>query len=249
KDRALPDFCIVGPAKSGTSDLAVTIMAHPNVLSPLVKEVPSTDPLSWRPFYPTRQAVQRHAMRHGVALCPLVGPYLHSLDIPFALSSICPDTKIVITLRNPADLMFSQWKWLVLHKEKHLVHRVPFLESFSAYVNKLLELHSEAPGPFVATLLIGIYASSVAHWIRAFGAQNVRVVDAAAYFESRNIFFNSLEQFLGLPHVSLPERLPVTNCNPLKAMAPDPETLAKLRAFYAPYNQRLWEIIGTTFPW
>ncbi|MCK9396384.1 MAG: hypothetical protein M0Q44_12435 [Methylobacter sp.] len=36
--RTLPDFCVIGPIKSGTSDLAVNIMLHPNIMTPLAKE-------------------------------------------------------------------------------------------------------------------------------------------------------------------------------------------------------------------
>jgi len=36
--RTLPDFCVIGPIKSGTSDLAVNILLHPNIMAPLAKE-------------------------------------------------------------------------------------------------------------------------------------------------------------------------------------------------------------------
>lgn len=246
KDRALPDFCIVGPMKSGTSDLAITIMSHPNVLYPLVKEFSSTDPLSWKPFYPTTGAVRRHAQRYGVALCPFVGPCLHCFDIPITLSSLRPDTKVVINLRNPVDLVFSQWKWSVLHKEKQLVDRVPFLATFSAYVEKAIEVF---PAPFGPALHNGIYATSVAHWLRSFGGQNVCVFDIADYFKDRNAYFALLQRFLGLPQVPLPERLPVANRNPLEEVAPDPDTVVKLRQFFEPYNHRLWDVIGAVYSW
>lgn len=247
KDRVLPDFCVVGPGKSGTSDLAVTIMSHPNVLYPLVKEFASTDPLTWKPFYPTLRAVQRHAHRHGIALCPLVAPYLHCIDIPTSLSALRPDTKIIIALRNPVDLVFSEWKWTVLWKKKQLIDQVPFLASYDTFVVKLLEVFPEIS--LGIALHWGIYAHSVAHWLRAFGRHNVRVLDVAEYFKDRSAFLQEIEQFLGLPHVPLPQRLPVANQNPLDGFRPNPETSIKLRDFFEPYNRRLWDIIGTAYPW
>ena len=248
KMRALPDFCVIGPTKSGTSDLALTIMSHPNVLCPLVKELPSSHPPAWKLFYPTAKAVRRHAQRYGVALCPLVGPYLHCLDIPVALSALRPDTKIVIVLRNPVDLTFSMWKWTLLHKERQLVDNVPFLASFPAYVDKALDRIHELPGPLAAVLQSGIYAISVAEWLRAFGEQNVRVLDVGEYFKDRNVVFRRIEPFLGLPHAPMPQLLSVVNRNPLE-LPPDPETCAKLREYFHPYNRRLWEVIGTEYPW
>jgi Sulfotransferase domain len=249
KERALPDFCIIGPMKSGTSDLAVTIMSHPNVLCPLVKEFSSTDPLAWKPFYPTVRAVRRHARRHGVALCPFVGPCLHCLDIPITLSALQPQTKIIINLRNPVDLTFSMWKWTVLHTERRLVERVPYLTTFSAYVDKAIEVFPLAPAPFGSALHHGIYATSVAHWLSYFGHQNVRIFDVAEYFTDRNSYFEHLEGFLGLPHVQLPRRLPVANPNPLEELGAVPETSAKLRRFFDSYNRSLWDVIGTVYSW
>lgn len=249
KDRALPDFCIIGPAKAGTSDLAVTIMAHPDVIYPLVKEFPCTDPVSWRPFYPTERALQRRARRHGRALCALVSPYLHCHDIPITLSSLRPDIKIVINLRNPVDRLFSDWKWHLLHRPQHFIDRVPFLTTFPAYVEKAMDSFPEAAAPIGPALHYGIYANSVAQWLKYFGERNVRVFDIDDYFKDRNTYLERIETFLGLPVIKLPHKLPVANQNPLEGVATSPETSAKLRDFFNPYNRRLWAIIGATYPW
>lgn len=249
KERALPDFCVIGPVKSGTSDLAVTLMSHPNVLHSMVKEFHSADPLSWRPFYPTRRAVKRHERRYGVALCPLVAPLLHYVHVPIVLAALCPNAKLVITLRNPVDLVFSEWKWNVLHRQQQLVDTVPFLATFPTYVDKALELFPEAPAPFFPGLHAGIYTTCVAHWLRAFGDQNVRIFDVAEYFEDRGLFVAKLEEFLGLPHYPLPQELPVTNRNPIQTLAPTPEASERLREFFDPYNRSLWNVIGTAYSW
>ncbi|MDO9107148.1 MAG: hypothetical protein Q7U57_19575 [Methylovulum sp.] len=76
--RTLPDFCVIGPIKSGTSDLAVNIMLHPNIMPPIAKEFYLSDPEEWRIFYPTEQQKNEHASRHGLALSPFLAPYLHS---------------------------------------------------------------------------------------------------------------------------------------------------------------------------
>jgi hypothetical protein len=154
----------------------------------------------------------------------------------------------VITLRNPVDLTFSMWKWTVLHKERELVDAVPFLASFPAYVDKALDRITQVPGPLAAVLQSGIYAISVAQWLEAFGEQNVRVLDVGEYFKDRNAFLEHLEPFLGLPHATMSQCLPVANRNPLE-LVPDPQASAKLKEYFEPYNRRLWSLIGTQFPW
>jgi len=224
-------------------------MSHPNVLYPLVKEIRSADPLAWRPYYPTAGAVRRHARRHGIALCPFVAPYLHFLDIPIALSRVRPETKIIITLRNPVDLVFSEWKWVVLHTASHVIGRTHFINTYANYVQNALELFPAGPEPFGLALHNGLYASAVTHWLSAFGERNVRIFDVADYFRDRNVFLTQLEQFLGLPHAPLPPALPVANRNPLKGLSADLATTAKLKEFFEPYNRTLWDVIGTKYSW
>lgn len=249
KERALPDFCIIGPAKSGTSDLAVTIMSHPHVMHPLVKELSSTDPLAWKPYYPKIKDVAHRRAQNGVALCAYVAPRLHFIDIPVVLSALRPDTKIVINLRNPVDLVFSIWKWTMLHTKRQLVDRVSPLSTFPTFVDNAIELFPEISSPIGAALHYGIYSVSVGHWLQAFGEQNVRVFDIADYFRDRSNYIYRLEQFLGLPHCPLPPRMQVANENPLRNLSPAPEASAKLRDFFEPHNCRLWDVIGTTYPW
>lgn len=248
-DRAAPDFFVIGPGKSGTSDLAVSLMSHPNVLTPLVKEVDGTDPLAWRPCFPTLKAVRRARSAHGVALCPLVGPYLHSLDLAMNISRLKPDAKVVIHLRNPVDLVFSYWKWVVLHTDRRQVETSPFLATYAAYIDAALEVFPGLQAPLHSALHNGIYWYSVSQWLRYFPPGNVLVLNATEYFLSRSSYLRRIEQFVGLPPASIPQQLPVANQNPLDVPAPDRASIVKLKRFFEPYNSRLWEILGTAFPW
>jgi len=224
-------------------------MSHPNVLCPLVKEIVSGDPISWTPFYPTVQAVRRHARRHGVALCPYIAPNIHRFDVPIALAKLRPETKIVINLRNPVDLAFSTWKWFVLHMDRSSLRNDPSLAIFSAFVDKALEVFPAPISPFYFVLHSGIYWSSVQQWLRCFRDDHVVVFDISEYFTDRRNYMERVERFLGLPHVPLHHDLPIAHRNPLELPAPQAETREKLRAFFQPYNRRLWDVIHTEYSW
>lgn len=247
--RVLPDFCVIGPPKSATSDLAVTLMSHPNILCPLVKECGIHDPDLWKPYYPTVTAVQRHASRHGTALCPCIAPVLHYLDIPLLLSRLRPNTKVIINLRNPVELVFSEWKWIVLHTGPQQSSKVPTLTDYSSFVDKALEIFPALLPPVGGALHLGIYWPAVAHWIRCFGAANVLVMDLASYFADPDHYFDLLQEHVGLPRVRLPTGRPATNRNLLDAAMPAPGANARLREFFEPYNEQLWKVLGRTYTW
>lgn len=250
--RTLPDFCVIGPAKAGTSDLAVSIMSHPNVLPPLVKEFWSANPEEWRIFYPTARERLAHAKQYGTALSPYCVPCLHWMDIPHHLSLSKPDMKVVILLREPTERLYSYWKWEILAAGKKYVESLPFLATFDAYVDMALSTYGCYPGwsPCSARgLEMSIYWKAVAYWIKCFGKKNVLVLDVGDYFNDRAPFLLEIQEFVGLPRIEMSHTHKATNVNPVHLSPPNVESMERLRSFFRSHNDRLWEVIGKRFSW
>ncbi|MGZ8236809.1 MAG: sulfotransferase domain-containing protein [Methylobacter sp.] len=250
--RTLPDFCVVGPIKSGTSDLAVNIMLHPNVMPPLVKELLSADLEQWRMYYPTERQKNVFAARNGLALTPFLAPYLHWMELIYNLSRERPDAKIVLTLRDPVKRFYSQWKWEVFMAGKERSNKLPFLNSFPAYVDKALSVFPEYPmftTCGLEPLQTSIYWKAVSYWIECFGQNNVLVLDVQDYFSDSNKFLNQLYDFVELPPFEIPEFKDRVNENTIMLPPADEESIAKLRTFFEPYNQKLWHLLGKEFDW
>lgn len=250
--RILPDFCVVGPIKSGTSDLAISVMLHPNVMHPLAKEILSSDIEKWRMNYPTERQKKVFASRNKVALTPLLAPYLHWMELIYNLSKETPETKVVLTLRDPVKRFYSQWKWEIFLTGKTRSNNLPFLNSFPAYVDKALSVFPDSP-MFTACgfdpLQTSIYWKAVGYWIECFGENNVLVLDVQDYFSDRNNFLNKICDFVGLPPFEIPKFKDKVNENPIILPPPDEESIAKLRVFFEPYNQKLWHLLGEEFDW
>ncbi len=252
--RTLPDFCIVGPIKSGTSDLAVNILLHPNVMLPLAKEYYTADIEKWRTLYPTEKQKKNYALHtsNGLAVSPFLAPYLHWMELVFNLSKIRPNTKVVITLRNPVERFYSHWKWEVFLAGRERATDLPFLNSFPAYVDKALSVFPEFP-MFTACnsepLQTSIYWKAVSYWIERFGQDNLLVLDVQDYFLDSNGFLNQIYDFVGLPPFNVPEFENRVNENPIILPPPDEESITKLRAFFEPHNQKLWCLLGKEFDW
>jgi hypothetical protein len=250
--RVLPDFCVVGPIKAGTSDLAISLLLHPNVLTPLAKEFWSIDPASWRKFYPTERRARVHAHQHGIALAPYFVPCMDRFDLIYSLSQLTPKRKVVIMLRNPVERFFSHWKWERLLAGKHVVATLPFLGTFSNFVDESLALFPELVPHSTSgfsPLHSSIYWKSVSQWIRLCGAGNVLVLDVADYFRSRDECLRRIQDFVGLPYRPTTEFSTRVNENPLEVQAADEASLERLREFFGPHNQSLWQVIGKVFDW
>jgi hypothetical protein len=252
RTRTLPDFCVVGAIKSGTTDLAISLMLHPNVMAPLAKEFWSANPENWRLYYPTQKQKQRHLERHGAALAPYFVPALHSMEVAHNLSRVKPDTRIVLILRNPVERTFSQWKWEVFLAGKRRLVNHPFLTTFRTYVDTALELFPESEMPSICgfpVLQTSIYWRNVNYWIKCFGRDNVLVLDVEDYFRDRNGSLRTIQAFVGLPWVPMPAFTHRINENPVPLPPPEEDTMAKLTGFFAPHNEKLWTAIGANFGW
>lgn len=90
--RVLPDFGVNAPIKSGTSDLAVSLMLHPNVATPLVKEFWNPDPQSWRIYYPTERITARLASRAGRRLAPYFSAFVVRWSTIATATDCCSST-------------------------------------------------------------------------------------------------------------------------------------------------------------
>ena len=250
--RTLPDFCVMGPIKSGTSDLAVNLLLHPNIMPPLSKEFYLSDPEEWRIYYPTRKQKQKYAERYGQALSPYLAPFLDWMELTYNLSQIQPDTKIVLVLRDPVKRFYSHWKWEVLTSGKKRAEMLPFLSSFASFVDQAIAMFPEYPMYTVNIgdpLRIGMYWKAVNYWIECFGRENILVLDVADYFYDKNQFLGQIYEFVGLPNFECPTYSDKINENPIILPPADQDSIHKLINFYEPYNQKLWAVLGKKFNW
>jgi hypothetical protein len=250
--RTLPDFCVIGPVKSGSSDLAVSLLLHPAVMAPLAKEIRLPDPRAWAIYYPTEREKRRHARVHGAALSPFLGPYLHWMELTERLWQCRPDTKIVLTLRDPVQRVLSHWKWDCFLSGKQAASSLPFLRSFSAYVDRALEVFPDYPMYTACgfqALHTSIYWQAVKLWMDRFGRERILAIEMDAYFRDRSAVLRRIQDFVGLPRCDLPADGLRVNVNPLALPPPDQASLSRLRRFFAPYNARLWTVLGERWDW
>ncbi|MBE7527132.1 MAG: sulfotransferase domain-containing protein [Burkholderiales bacterium] len=250
--RTLPDFCIIGEMKSGTSDLSVNLLLHPNIMAPLAKEFRSADPEDWYIYYPTERQKERHAKRYGLALSPYLVPGLDWMERTYNFSQIQPNTKVILVLRDPVKRLYTHWKWEVFISGKKCADKFPFLRTFTAYVDQALALFPEGRMYTAVNsdpLRLGIYWKVVSYWMECFGRSNILILDVADYFADRNKFLGQIHRFVGLPDFEYPISNYKVNENPLVLPPPDDNSIQKLVDFYRPHNEKLWMLINKKFDW
>ncbi|MGB3698425.1 MAG: sulfotransferase domain-containing protein [Gordonia sp. (in: high G+C Gram-positive bacteria)] len=248
-NRSIPDFLCLGAIKSGTSDLATNLIAHPSIGTPLCKELPHHDPEKWRLYYPTDDEMDLIRESTGTARNGYFNPHLMDHDFPEAVAAARPDMQIVIMLRDPVDRMYSHFKFdYMFGGAKALTN--PVFDDYASYVDYALGKYPYPSNFYTpqAPLHSGIYAPRLKRWSEFFPPEQILLLQAEDYFTDPATVLARIHDFLDLPPVDY-QRLPVVNESPVAAPAQDEQSRQKLIDFYRPHNAELEELTGLSFGW
>lgn len=167
----LPDFLIIGAAKSGTSTLYAWLDGHPGVFMSPIKE---TNYFAWSPEdrcttvwgesvkvgFPVQRAEDYAALfatAPGTATLGEASPvYLESAAAPKRIRETVPDVKLVAVLRQPADRAYSGYWMAVRHGDET---RDP----------------AEALGPDEYRVRAGFYHQLLTRYFETFGRERIHV--------------------------------------------------------------------------
>ena len=256
RGHLLPDFIIIGAARSGTTHLLGQLNAHPNVL-PGPRETHFFDShrytygLTWyRLRFPPNTA-RREAFAQGLhpVLTGESSPsYLSHPNAPARVARGVPEARLLVLLRDPTARAASHWAWSLRQSGE--------TRSFREVVEAEIGPPGDAAGlriprdkrpgdPLVVRR--GVYQPQLERWQTHFSRDQVLVIQSERWFRDPPAVMAEVCDYLGLPRL---ERLPRVMRNRNKPHEPyDPEVLARLREFYRPYNEALADHLDMDLDW
>jgi hypothetical protein len=242
--RQLPGFIIIGAQKSGTTSLLQYLRQHPNIGATHKKEVHF---FSW--WYEKGMDWYRaHFPLEGEA--PVVGEaspsYLLHPGVPARVHAVLPDVKLIVMLRNPVDRAYSHHQM----NARKGVDYLSFEEAIAKEPERLrLNMGSDKDwrdSSFISYLSRGLYADQLEGWFDVFPRENIQVLKSEAFFADPERGLHETLDFLELPPLRL-ESYDVFNPGTYDDMTP--ETRERLRRYFAPHNQHLYELLGRDLGW
>ncbi len=173
----LPNFIIVGAAKSGTTSLNNCISQHPLIFMSKLKE-----PAFFVDDYPRRvKSLDEYKSLFkdagdAKAMGEASTAYLFSPQAAAKIKDLLGNIKIIIILRNPMDMAYSLWGWLsyrygfetlpfeeALEKEDERMNDTTFRASCIEWHASFYYFHR------------GLYFDQVKRYIDIFGKENVLI--------------------------------------------------------------------------
>jgi len=202
----LPNFLVVGAAKSGTSSLHQYLIQHPDIfMSTFDKEGLSVK----EPQFLIKSKVEERlhfgvwewkeylAIFDGVTKENKIGEasvfylYYYKEAIKNIKRKLGNDVKIIILLRDPVDRAFSAF----LHVSKGLKESLSFEEALIAEEGRLERDSSLTP--MVMYKDMGLYYNMVKAYMEEF--ENVHVVIYEDFRDKTDTVLNNIFNFLGVP--------------------------------------------------
>lgn len=252
----LPDFIIIGAARSGTTHLLGQLNAHPNVL-PGPAETHFFDShryaygLGWyRLRFPANRA-RRAAYAEGLhpVLTGESSPsYLSHPSAPARLARGVPRARLLVLLRDPALRAASHWAWCL----RQCGETRSFREAVEAEIGPpgderglRIPPDKRANDPLVVRR--GIYQPQLERWRTHFPDDQLLIIQSERWFRDPTGVMARVCDYLRIPRR---DELPRVMRNRNKPHEPfDQDVIARLRDFYRPYNEELAAYLDMDLDW
>lgn len=245
-----PHFLIIGTQKGGTSSLYSALTQHPQVLRAARKEVHFFDQYYGRghDWY-----LKQFPACAGGQVTGEASPFY--MAHPLAAERIarhCPDTKLIVLLRNPADRAISHY-----HQEYRRHHDPLSLpealdaeeertrSDWQALAAGKLLTHSAAQR--FSYRRRGHYAQQLAPFLQCFPREQLAIHSSEQFFQQPFSLLPLLYHFIGVdagfrPADLLPRK-------PGHYGQADQQVRNALLEYYRPLNEQLFDLIGQRFDW
>jgi hypothetical protein len=181
--------------------------------------------------------------------CPYYSIYPHA---PRRMAESIPNARIILVLRNPTERAYSHYQMQFRKGYEPLPTFEAAIdaeeERLQGEIEKMLadeNYRSEVHKRF-AYLLRGVYIQQIEAYRRHFAEHQILVLQSEEMFRHPAVAYARTLEFLGLARWQ-PESFAPVNVGKYSDM--NPQTRERLNAYFAPYNQQLYDYLGQDFGW
>lgn len=192
----LPDFVIIGAAKSASTWLQLALRQHPAVYMPL-EETPFFEDPHYKESDPEPLSVALRAAPPDALLGIKCPNYLCTPQCPPRLAKHLPHARLIAILRNPVDRAISQYYHLIRGGQ------VPVISADIAFSHYLAGRYDP---PFAQQIVMdfGRYAMGIENFRRTYPAEQLLVLTDLDLGNSPLDVFGRACGFLGIERTAVP---------------------------------------------
>lgn len=259
--RVLPDFLIIGGQKCGTTALYNYIIEHPDIYPAVRKQMHYFDNRYekgdhwYRSGFPTalEKFYIRRILRNRFTTGEATPNYIFHPHAPGRIARLLPHAKFILLLRDPVDRAYSHYN----HEIRKGAETLSFAEAIAKEQERLQpeidrmrkeENYYSHNYQHFSYLTRGIYIDQLRNWLKFFPRQRFLILKAEDLDSHTAATLNRIYEFLDLPQVAKEEK-EYERFNRGSYSKIDPEMREKLKKFFRPYNQQLFDLLDINFGW
>ena len=269
-NQMFPISMIIGTQKAGTTALFEYLKMHPEIIGAKNKEIHFFNS-QYRydlglSFYKSQFAEGKlSSLRLDAS-----PSYLSHLDAPKRIFDFCPDVKMIVLLRDPVSRAYSAWQMYIKRYQQNrdwffsewlnfvgepasnfFRRKNEEIDDFYLYVKSEIEfMKNSLPSKIEAPVLNhGYYEIYLKRYFKYFRKEQILIIENSELRLNQINILRSIENFLGIGSVNwgAKDLSPIFEGGYSDAM---PKAAIKLLAgYFAPYNKRLFEMLGRSYMW
>lgn len=257
--HVLPNFLIIGAARSGTTSLYEYLTQHPSIIPGTGKEVYFFDKkfskgINWyKSFFPTKMTISRFENKQqSKCLTGEATPrYLHYFYAPKRVFDLIPNVKLIILLRNPIDRAYSHYQMEVDSGNEDLSFEDAIEQEEKRISNDMNKMKHDENFYSVyfyrkSYLTRGLYAEQLKRWFKFFPKEQFLILKSEDLYSNPSKIYHQTLDFLDLPK----HDLSIFKAHrQRKYSSISSETRQKLIDYFTPYNDQLYRLLGRNFDW
>jgi|AntRauTorckE6833_2_1112554.scaffolds.fasta_scaffold17661_2 hypothetical protein len=253
--RHSPDFLIIGTQKSGTTSLYEYLKMHSRIIGPEdQKELHFFNlyyhrGLTWYlSHFPLRIKTFKKLAFEATP------DYIRHEKAPSRIIDDLGKVKLILTLRDPVERAFSAWKmWHSFKDDPEKAKRADYRTFSEAIHQELLSPDNQQDLHF-HYLQKGRYIEQIENYYKYFSKDDILILDYQDMNDDLINYLNQICQFLKIAPFPKEKSNSFTKNRhwvgpSWKVTADDKTTMKHLRDYYAPYNKRLFDLLGRRFDW
>jgi hypothetical protein len=247
-----PTFLLLGAQKAGTTALFNYLCGCRAFAPPERFELHYFDTEFWRGFRWYLTHFPRKDPDRPDAITGEKSPYyLFHPQAPVRVRATLPDCRFLVLLRDPVARTYSHFR----HSQEQGFESVASFEEALDLEEERLAGEAERlsdPGyrsfahQHFSYLTRSVYADQLERWFESFPRSRFLVLQSERLFGEPDGALQEVSRFLGLGA----DRPPAFEARNVGSYSPLPGHLdGRLREFFQPHNERLFDLLGARFSW
>ncbi|MFB5630908.1 MAG: sulfotransferase [Nitrosopumilaceae archaeon] len=259
--HTLPDFLLIGFPKCGTTSLYEYLIQHPDIYSPIGKEIDYFDRLYSKglDWYKVRfpLKIQKFFVKNVIGKNFITGEatprYVYHPHTLVRIKKTIPNVKFIVLLRNPIERSFSHYNMNVRNGYEYLTFDNAIKRENERIKGRYEKMRNNENYYSWDYDLFGYleqskYFEKLKVWMAEFPQEQFLIIQSEDFLKNPSKIYHRVLKFLNLSKWE-PEQYKLYKKKEYENSKINSTLRKELIEYFRPHNEKLYNLLRTNFNW